>query len=288
VVVREAGPLDASAASASDAAASSADAPSDGAMDAALDPCADGDQGTASDADGGSSTGVSGWGDVSLNVSSSNQIVSFDTTLAVPTEPPPTGTLFLWPGLQPGDGADFAVLNNGVLQPVLTWGPTCAPTAPAKPYESWWVSAQYVNTYITSASPNYGAYSGCHGGQGIDTQTGSALAMSMVLDGTDWVQTVRDETSGKVATFTIDMLGQAQAWAEFVIEAYNRPPVTDVVFTSTRITFANPERQACQPSWRGQNDYFSTPRSSPDGRTCCISRIILRAQGVPATSSDGP
>jgi hypothetical protein len=110
----------------------------------------------------------------------------------------------------------------------------------------------------------------------------------MDLRGTDWVQTVLDPESGQVATYTLDMLGQAQAWAEFVIEAYNRPPVADVVFTSTAITFANSEPRACQPTSRGQNDYFATPRSSADGRTCCISRIILRAQGVPATTPDGP
>ena len=47
----------------------------------------------------------------------------------------------LWPGLQPdGPGANDQPLDNGVLQPVLTWGPTCAPNAPdGDPYGSWWI-----------------------------------------------------------------------------------------------------------------------------------------------------
>jgi hypothetical protein len=286
------GAVDATAdASARDAALADASprdaAVEDAVADAATDPCQGGSVGTASDATG-SKTPVNGYGSVDLNVSASNQIVSFRMTMAVPPEPPANGTLFLWPGLQPGDGANFAVLDNGVLQPVLTWGPTCAPTAPNKAYASWWISAQYVNTFITMANANYAAYSGCHGGSGISVNVGDSLAISMDLHGTDWVQTVEDPNTGKTATYTLDMLGQAQAWAEWVIEQYSRPPVADVVFTSNVVTFANPEAKACQPTSRGQNDYFAAPRSSPDGRTCCISRVILRAQGVAATTPNGP
>jgi AcrR family transcriptional regulator len=39
---------------------------------------------------------------------------------------------------------------------------------------------------------------------------------------------------------------------------------------------------------RGMTDYFSAPQSSPDGTKCCIARMILRAQGVPASSQNGP
>lgn len=65
-------------------------------------------------------------------------------------------------------------------------------------------------------------------------------------------------------------------------------PVTDVIFTSTVITFAAPSAESCQPSQRGMTDYFSAPQSSPDGTKCCISRIVLRAQGVAPTSQNGP
>ena len=256
--------------------------------DAGASPCEPGGSGRASDDDAGSTTATSGYGDVNINVASSNQIVFFQTTLTVPVEPPGgLGTLFLWPGLQP-DGANFDTLNNGVLQPVLTWGGTCAPMAPSDPYASWWVSGQYVNTYIQPSSPNYAAYNGCHGGPGMDVQTGDALLMTMQLDGMNWVQTVADSRSGQQVSYTLDMLGQAQTWAEFVIEPYSRPPTADVVFTSTTVTFASPERSACQPTSRGEDDYFAQPLSSADGRTCCVSRIVLRGQGVAATTPNGP
>jgi hypothetical protein len=263
--------------------------PSDAGADGSVDPCSGGRTGVASDDDAGPQAQVQEYGTVGLFASSQNQVTRVQTTLAVPPEPPPTGTLFLWPGLQPlTSGANFAVLNNGVLQPVLTWGPTCAPAAPANAYASWWISAQYVNTNITKSSPNYAAYSGCHGGQGMAVGVGDELSISMVLSGTSWVQTVHDPSSGHDATFTIDMLGQAQNWAEFVIEEYSSAPVSEVVFTGTEVTFAESEPAACRPSYRGPDDYFSAPRSSQDGKTCCISRIILRAQGVAATSPNGP
>lgn len=110
----------------------------------------------------------------------------------------------------------------------------------------------------------------------------------MDLQGTDWVQTVHDVQSGKQVSYTLDMLGQEQAWAEFVIEEYSSEPVSDVVLTSVTVTFADAEARACQPTSRGENDYFAAPRTSPDGKTCCISRVILRAQGVAATTQNGP
>jgi hypothetical protein len=78
------------------------------------------------------------------------------TTMTVPEKPPPSGTLFLWPGLQPlPGGKNYNPIGNGVLQPVLMWSGTCAPTAPSS-YASWWISAQYVNTYcpIRGATPD--------------------------------------------------------------------------------------------------------------------------------------
>jgi hypothetical protein len=65
-------------------------------------------------------------------------------------------------------------------------------------------------------------------------------------------------------------------------------PVSDVIFTSTVLTFADPVPEACQPSQRGTDDYIAPPQSSPDGTKCCISRMVLRANGVPATSPNEP
>lgn len=291
---REAGSLDDVEARPNDGAPSEGDADdarvdasdSGSGTDAGTDPC---QGGTTYESSETSATPTSGFGDVQLYAPNSTDIVAFDTTLTVPPEPPATGTLFLWPGLQPlPGGEDFDVLDNGVLQSVLTWGGTCAPTAPSDPYASWWISAQYVNTFIGSTSPNYGAYNGCHGGQGMDVQVGDALDIAMTLEGSSWVETVTDPRTAKTISYSIDMLGQAQNWAEFVIEQYSATPVSDVIFTSTVLTFAAPEPASCIPAYRGTNDYFSAPRASPDGTRCCIAKVILRAQGVAATSPDTP
>jgi hypothetical protein len=245
--------------------------------------CSGGMAGLASDANGTSSTRVSSYGTVEFNISTKNQVVALRTTLTVPPKPPASGTLFLWPGLQPlPGGQNYDPIGNGVLQPVLTWGGTCAPGAPNN-YDSWWISGQYVNPTGPAG------HTGCMGGSGTDVAVGDKLDIAMSLSGTVWTQLVTDEESGGTSTFSIDMLGQAQNWAIFRIEMPDGiKPVSDVVFTSTMLTFAEPDEADCQPSVRGYDDYFSTPQSSGDGASCCVSRIILRAQGVAATTMNGP
>jgi hypothetical protein len=109
----------------------------------------------------------------------------------------------------------------------------------------------------------------------------------MSLSGTIWKQTVTNMANGKAVDFDMDMDKQPQRWALFEIEApTSTKPAADVVFTNTVLTFENPEPKACQPTARGTNDYFSTPISSSDGLRCCIARIVLRAQGVAATTMD--
>ena len=230
-----------------------------------------------------------GYGWVRLGAPTSNKIVEFRTTMLVPETPAATGTLFLWPGLQPlRGGANFSALDNGVLQPVLTWGPTCAPNAPAQSYKSWWISGQYVNTNISSSSPNYAAYHDCHGGQGMNVTVGDLLDIRMALDGNDWTQTVTNRRNSQTVSYTLDMLGQAQLSAEFVIEEYSSKPVSDLIFTSSLITFASAAKSSCQPAQRGKTDYFTAPRASADGLRCCIDKVTLRAEGVAATTPDSP
>ena len=248
------------------------------------DPCAGGT--TLADS---TTTRVEDYGWVRLLVPTDNQIVELTTTMVVPDKPPASGTLFLWPGLQPLRGAaNFSALDNGVLQPVLTWGPTCAPYAPAQSYASWWISGEYVNTNISTSSPNYAAYHDCHGGPGMNVTPGDTLDMRFALNGTDWTQTVINRRNAQSVSYTINMLGQAQASAEFVIEEYDSKPLADVIFTSSVITFASPAKSACQPYQRGANDYFTSPRVSADGLRCCIDKVTLRSQGVAATTANSP
>ena len=152
---------------------------------------------------------------------------------------------FLWPGLQPlPGGANYQPIDNGVLQPVLTWGPTCAPNSPAQPYASWWVSAQYVNT--VGHAPGF---TGCQGGSGMNVAVGDVLIMTMTLSGTTWTQVVKSRATGDSVRFDFDLRGQSQNRAEFAIEEYSSSPTTPVVFGPTVVTTNTvPSALACVPT----------------------------------------
>jgi len=218
---------------------------------------------------------VTGYGLVRLAANSQNQIVRLQTTLTVPAKPAATGTLFLWPGLQPG-GANLLPIDNGVLQPVLTWGRSCAPGTQPKAYSTWWISAQYVNTYGKAQG-----YTGCSGGPVMSVEVGDPLQIDMQLTGTVWNQTVTDAATGASVSFSKDMMGQAQNSAYFDVEEYSASPVSTVVFTDTTLTFGSADTADCKLSMRGQTDFVSVPQPSPDGLQCKVAQIVLRAQGIP-------
>jgi hypothetical protein len=224
-----------------------------------------------------------GYGSVQLAIPTDNEIVRMQTTLHVPAKPAASGTLFLWPGLQPlPGGRDFAPIGNGVLQPVLTWGATCARGAP-NDHSAWWIAGHYVNM-----SGRERGRRGCLGGAGMTVDVGDELQIELArnADG-PWSQRVHDVQQGARVDYVIDLGAQAQNWAIFHIELPTRTkPAGDVVFTDTVIELARPAPEACQPSVRGANDYFTAPHASRDGRLCCIERIVLRASGVAATTPD--
>jgi hypothetical protein len=234
----------------------------------------------ASNAGGGSGRGN---GNVQFTISAGNQILRLVTTLEVPVKPTGNSTLFLWPGLEPLQGAGLNPIGTGVLQPVLTWGGSCAPGySSSKQSNTWWISAQYVNTL--GSDPDY---MGCYGGDIMNVAIGDKLLIDMSLNGTIWKQTVTDQANGTKVDFDEDLKGQPQRWALFEIEMpTSTKPAADVVFTDTLIVLEKPEPEACQPTARGSNDYYSAPVSSKDGLRCCVSRLVLRAQGVPATTMD--
>jgi hypothetical protein len=247
--------------------------------------CSGGTAGVASDATGVASTPVvSAYGVVKFVVSTQTQLVGLVTTLTVPALPlGSSGTLYAWPGIQPYSGSqNLNPIGDGILQSVLSWGPTCGPGAPNN-HSTWWISGEYVNTQGPAG------HNGCLGGPGLTVTVGDNLAIAMTLSGTVWTQLVTDRQTGHSVSYAIDMEDQWQNWATLAIEEPGGAmPVSDVVFTSTKLTFAAADQGGCQPSQRGPNDYFATPYVSADGKTCCISRVVLRAQGVPATTPNGP
>jgi hypothetical protein len=202
--------------------------------------------------------------------------------MLVPEEPPPSGTVFLWPGIQPlPSSANYTPIRNGVLQPVLTWGPSCVPGA-LSGHDTWWISPVYVNISSTDYD-----YRGCLGGPVISTEPDALLDIDMWLDGTDWIQTVEDLSSSDTTEFTLDLKGQGQARVLFVIELPGAAkPTEDLVFTNTIFSMEMSDPSACDILWRGATDYASEARVSADGKHCCIDRIVLRAEGVPASTTD--
>jgi hypothetical protein len=202
-----------------------------------------------------------------------NGITSLKTTMLVPKKPTQMQTLFIWPGLQCNNGQDPGRIGNGILQPVLTWGASCAPKLPSSFYSSWWISGMYVNVSTAAAGPT-----GCAGGDFLSTEVGDSLQIDMSVKGTAWTQAILDLTTMKSVDFTIDLKGQEQNWATWAIEVPAGETImfTDqVVYTDSVLTFKSPVT-SCQPSQRGPSDSFTAPVLSPDGLNCCYDKIILR------------
>jgi hypothetical protein len=213
---------------------------------------------------------VSGDGNVAFGTAQENEIIGLTTKLVVPPEPAHSGTLFLWPGLQP-DGAHHFPIDNGVLQPVLTWGPSCAPGKQPKDYSTWWISGQYVNTY-----GHYTGYEGCRGGPIMAVNPGDILLIQIALSGSMWTQTVLDLKSGKSVGFHISLQKQSQNYAWFSIESHSGPPISDVVFTETTIAFVSPDTLNCSLVKRGTDDTVTTPILIDGGQACYIEKITLK------------
>ena len=261
-----------------DAGDAGADADADAGPPPVEDPCAGGDTLPASD-DPASPTPVVGYGDTELGTSG---IVAMETSIIVPEMPAPDGTLFLWPGLQPF-GRNYDVLGNGVLQPVLQYGPSCTPYGTPNYYDTWWITGMYVGEPDPS-SPNYAAYNGCHGGPGMAVGVGDVIREKFSLSGTVWTQTITDQKTATTVSFAIDMLDQQQNTALFIIEGWGSKPVGDVIFLDTKVTLESSQPAACAPYERGTNDWFAAPKISKDGTVCCYPKFILRAEGVAATT----
>ena len=208
-------------------------------------------------------------------------LVRLQTKMTGPAKPPPTGTVFLWPGVQPlRGGPNFAPINNGVLQPVLTWGSSCAPGSP-RGFDSWWISGLYVN--ISTTLPSHRS---CHGGPVMRVNVDDVLDIDIALTGTVWKQTIKNLTTGQQVDYAIDMKRQEQGLAYFDIELPTATkPVADTVFTESVLTFSSPRTGACVPITQGATDFVSKARLSADKTKCCIDRITLRAPGVPATTT---
>lgn len=104
---------------------------------------------------------------------------------------------------------------------------------------------------------------------------GDTLLMTFTLNGTVWNQTVTSQTTGASVSYDIDLQGQSQHRAEFLIEGYSSTPNGSVQFGPSVITFSNPSAPSCHVLSQGSGDVVAVPVSSPDGRSCCIASVTL-------------
>lgn len=148
-----------------------------------------------------------------------NYIVGFSVDLVTPdtfTKNLPAGpfTVALWPGLQPIEGREcFNPINLGVLQPVLTYGNTCAPFKP-KDRNRWWISGQYVNNRLNceigqvpnAFLPVCNDYAKCHGGPFINLSPGQKISTSIDYDSTTkiWKQTIKASSQTQTYSIALD------------------------------------------------------------------------------------
>jgi hypothetical protein len=221
-------------------------------------------------------------GNVVIFAAAGNEIVHLTTTIIVPDPPVRSpkhdGTVFLWPGLQPQPGyANYLPIGNGVLQSVLSWGPSCAP---GTQLGGWWISPQYVNT-----DGQYMGYQGCFGGPILGLNPKDQLLITMSLEHGVWRQTIRNLGTGELADFYTNLAGQAQAYARFEIEVWDGALSPDVTFLHTTIGFAHPDAGNCSLAEQGPDDVVSTPVLADDKQSCSIENITLRGPGVTPTKA---
>ncbi|KAJ3403698.1 hypothetical protein HDV05_007663, partial [Chytridiales sp. JEL 0842] len=236
-----------------------------------------------------------------------SHVTAFSSIMTVPPlprtpGPAATATYFLWPGLQPFRGStNFMPIGNGVLQPVLAFGPACTPNQPLNlsPYRGWWISAQYVQTKGTLTT-----HRGCLGGDVMDVTPGDILKMDMyILPGATntssiWRQTVvrvgkpclptangRNTPDGCLVSFDLDMLGQSQNRAQLVIELYGSTVVdfdlqfSDIAIQLNKAEANDPRVRFCDTQGRYLQPFETCTgiSLSPDGRTCTVSSCLFTA-----------
>ncbi|KAJ3256491.1 hypothetical protein HK103_005489 [Boothiomyces macroporosus] len=195
--------------------------------------------------------------------------VYFESTIVVPNLlTSPWDTTFIWPGLQP-------------------LGRSCAPNPSNTPLSlnSWWISAQYVNTFVTPII--------CTGGDVMNVNVGDTLKMVMSLrtGTTVWDQTVTNMSNGKSVSFSYDLQGQEQGWAEFVLETpagwHANPPqfvVSNIVMRSAPGTTVQCDYQSSAYSgYPGASVTCDNPVKS--GNTCTVSKCLYNGATVTSTTT---
>ena len=122
---------------------------------------------------------------IATNVSLEAGLIYLKASMKVPDGIGYSGTLFFWPGLQ-------SSVSPGVLQPVLTYGPSCAPNPTKIHDDQWWISGQYVTNV-------------CKGGPRMALKAGDTVTVTMEYDDSNGTWTQICESNGNNVLFKIPL-----------------------------------------------------------------------------------
>ncbi|KAI4528654.1 hypothetical protein K525DRAFT_259030 [Schizophyllum commune Loenen D] len=208
---------------------------------------------------------------------------------AIPANDLDGQTLFIWPGIQPGNAlneanGDPAGVGNGVLQPVLTYGPSCVPGD--HPEDQWYISGVYVGG---GANPDYDV--SCFGGDVMEVDPEDLVTCIMELkDGTvsTWDQTcINLSNNNQTVTFEKDLGGQLQSWGELIVENPTDQSRTDwtfpAFFYNTELVSDKPmDSSVCiipetDKAYKSKNSALSQ-----DGLSCTLGGIAIFNPDLPA------
>lgn len=209
-----------------------------------------------------------------------NGWIYFESKIKVPQVTSPAGVIFAWPGLQPGSGPTYQPINNGVLQPVLTFGqgPYPNPNHVSAP-NKWWISGQYVGG-VQGFVPG-----GWVGGDVMVVAAGDELKNVFTYEaktGT-WTQTVTNLTAQGTpsVTFSLAMVmgtppstPQEQNRAIFCLENPNNGSLTQSVSIYDVVLKVGAPDATLGQDISGQ-PFVSGVSLKPDQTTLTIERVMI-------------
>ncbi|KAJ3250386.1 hypothetical protein HDU77_006720 [Chytriomyces hyalinus] len=243
-----------------------------------------------------------------------NSFSAFKATMVVPQQPVKPGSYFIWLGLEStSSSANYKPVGNGVLQPVLTFGHSCAPNTDqiANPNGTWYVSGLYVNL---GQDNNFPEAFGCKGGNVMDVMPGDHLVSSITrMPGSSiWVQTITNKgkacqpQSGGVplskngkdcsVQFSYDMMNQAQTFAILEVELLHNATVDfnvefrDILLsTDTRDSSVDSGAFCSSAAVLGTVEKCSDIKLREDGLLCKVHSCVFQASRVnPITETVRP
>jgi hypothetical protein len=143
--------------------------------------------------------------------------------------------------------------------------------------------------YYSEAQANAGKHGGCNGGNVITTKPGAKLTEAIVLSGSQWHQTVTDETWHRTSTYNYSLKALHHQYPDrtnFDIEIWNtfkfNNHLPSITFENTQVTATTPfpsctlTAYMSPPSLKttGTNS-ASTPVKSNGGKTCSYALIKI-------------